>query len=310
MATEHVTNPYTVVVKSYGEFIHTEGITSGATMYAGTIVKNAAGTVTAVNGTLTTPVGAWGVLAEQEGMGLTMLNPYLVGDRCRVWTPRKGDQFRAFLPRDTGASADYAAGSTFMLGANGAFVPFVQSVTTDAELPNTILTSATLAISATNTKYKTTTTSLYRINGAQYTKTAEDNLELTAGTVNDGEDEGDFFGVWLVQINAAGAVTTKRPAADQVYATAAAAIAALPAPDANQIALGYILIETTDVKFDAGTTALTTVGTFVNATMVEPAFVINAFSPNPVLVELKTKLPEDNIKSEDLADRVVIFEVL
>lgn len=109
-----------------------------------------------------------------------------------------------------------------------------------------LLQIGTLVISAAPEKFKTTTTAIFTIAGLPYTKTATDNLVFSAAnTINTGAAAGDYWGAWLVQINAAGAISTK-PAgglADQVYASEAAAIAALPAVDASNVQLGYITVE-------------------------------------------------------------------
>ena len=110
-----------------------------------------------------------------------------------------------------------------------------------------LLSIGTLLISATAEDFKTTTTAYYRIDGIQYSKAATDNLSFSAAdTVNTGASAGSFWGIWLVQVNAAGTVSTKSPAADQVYASEAAAIAALPTVDADNVALGYITVQSND----------------------------------------------------------------
>ena len=64
-----------------------------------------------------------------------------------------------------------------------------------------------------------------------------------ADTINTGAAGGTFWGVWAVQIVAAGTITTKSPGADQTYANEAAAIAALPTADALNVVIGYVTIE-------------------------------------------------------------------
>jgi len=111
-------------------------------------------------------------------------------------------------------------------------------------LADGLLVSGDLAISAGDaTKFKTTAISALTIGGLGYTKAATDSLTFTAAdTINTAAEAGDFFGIWLVQIDNTGTITTKSPAADQTYATDASALAALPAADAGNIAMGYILI--------------------------------------------------------------------
>ena len=110
-------------------------------------------------------------------------------------------------------------------------------------LSDGLLISSDLAISETAAKFKTTATAAYTIGGLCYTKAAADGLTFTAAdTINTAGGEGDFFGVWLLQINAAGAISTKSPAANQVYTSEELAIAALPAAGTGNIAIGYIVI--------------------------------------------------------------------
>ena len=127
-------------------------------------------------------------------------------------------------------------------------------------LADGLLSIGTLAISAAAAeKFKTTTTAYYTLDGIQYSKAATDNLVFSANdTINTGTAEGDFFGVWLVQVNAAGTVSTKSPATDQSYTSADLALGALPTADANNTALGYIIIgANTDSAWTANTDDMT-----------------------------------------------------
>jgi len=138
-----------------------------------------------------------------------------------------------------------------------------------AYLADGLLIHGTLTISATTEKFKTTTTAVYTIAGVTYTKAATDDLVFSAAnTINTAAAAiGVAYGIWLVQIDAAGTVSTKPGGglADQVYASSALAIAALPAVDAGNASLGYILVASPDqTAFTANTTALTTIGSFSN----------------------------------------------
>jgi len=126
-------------------------------------------------------------------------------------------------------------------------------------LSDGLLVSSDLAISGTAEKFKTTSIAAYTIGSLNYTKAATDNLTFTAAdTINTGAATGDFWGIWLVQINAAGTVSTKSPSSDQVYASSALALAALPEADADNTSLGYILIEAnTDSSWTANTDDMT-----------------------------------------------------
>lgn len=111
-----------------------------------------------------------------------------------------------------------------------------------------LLSISTLVISAAAAeKFKTTTTSYFKLNDIQYSKAATDGLVFSAAdTINTGGAVGSFWGAWLVQINAAGTVSTKSVGADQVYTTEALALADLPDVDAGNVSLGYISINASD----------------------------------------------------------------
>jgi hypothetical protein len=130
-----------------------------------------------------------------------------------------------------------------------------------AFLANGLLSIGTLAVSGGNAaQFRTTTPAVYTMGGIQLTRAAVDALTFAAaGTINNAQAEGIFFGVWLVQLNAAGAVTTVAPGADQTYASAAAALAALPPPAAGNIALGSIVVGAKEnVRWTANTSHLNT----------------------------------------------------
>jgi hypothetical protein len=319
MAVTHVTNANTVVVRSYGDFIHDEGLLNAqtATAYPGTVVRVVAGTVTPVDGTASAAIGAWGILAEQEGLGGTMRTAYLAGEHARVWKPRKGDQFRAFLAQNAQAVAGYAAGDLFKCGADGIFAPYASAVPTAGELADGLLAHGTLAVTTNTAKFKTTTTSYIRLSSIQYADPATDDLVFTENyTINTGAAEGKLYGAFLVQVNAAGTISTLAKAADQAYATSALAIANLPAAATGNIAIGYIVVQAKEATaWTANTDDLVAASdcetvSFVNGTPITPAFTVAAADIAPVVVELVTALPTDNLKSATLADRVVIFEVL
>lgn len=112
-------------------------------------------------------------------------------------------------------------------------------ITPRPDTADALVVAGTLAVSATAEKFKTTTTAVYRIAGVTYTKAATDNLVFSAGHIV----AATKYGVVLVQINAAGTVSTKVPGATQSYNTANLALAALPSPDAGNAALGYITLD-------------------------------------------------------------------
>jgi len=142
-----------------------------------------------------------------------------------------------------------------------------------ASFKDGLLTIGTLAIDATAEKFKTTTTAYFRVGSIQYSKAAATAIAFSsADTINTAAAAGTFWGIWLVQVNAAGTVSTKSPSADQVYTTAALALAALPSADSGKVALGYIRVNSkAGVKWTATTDDLTdgsdcTTATFTDAT--------------------------------------------
>jgi hypothetical protein len=138
-------------------------------------------------------------------------------------------------------------------------------------MPNGVLQAAGLAKDATAEKFKTTATLYWRRLGIQFSKTAATALTFTANHVV----TASKFGIILVQVSDTGTISTKVPGATQTtamaYATAAAALAALPDPDAGNTPIGYIAIAAKAATWTANTDDLTdgsdvTTATFVSYT--------------------------------------------
>lgn len=148
-----------------------------------------------------------------------------------------------------------------VIGTDGLAIPVTPALT------NALLVDGNLAIDATPEKFKTTQTAAVLIGGVSHTKAATVELTFTAAHVI----TASKFGCILIQINAAGTVSTKVVATPQAYDTAPAALAALPAADAGNIALGYIAIENNAGDWTANTDDLTnasdvTTAAFTDAT--------------------------------------------
>ncbi len=123
-----------------------------------------------------------------------------------------------------------------------------------------ILSAPGLKIDSTPEKFEIDDAFAYRLNKLVYVKDAAGELTFGAAhTVNAGSEAGNKWGAILVQINAAGAVSTKVSDADQAYDTRAEAVAALPDADAENVAIGYIVIQTEDseVSWTADTDDMT-----------------------------------------------------
>lgn len=130
----------------------------------------------------------------------------------------------------------------------------------------------TLTIDVVPEKFKTTTTAIWRRAGVQFTKAAQTAIVFSAAH----PVTASMFGVILIQVSDAGTVSTKIPGATQTtamaYASAPLALAALPAVDTGNVALGYIAIAAKAALWTANTDDLTaasdlTTATFVNATL-------------------------------------------
>jgi hypothetical protein len=121
--------------------------------------------------------------------------------------------------------------------------------------PTTLAVGST-AINVSNAAFT------YRIAGMPYAKAAVaagTALGLT-GTINTAGAVGTFFGGFAAQINAAGTITFKQVAANQVYTSLAAAEVAARAiaPTAANIIIGWFVVESkADTKWTAGTDDLT-----------------------------------------------------
>lgn len=147
----------------------------------------------------------------------------------------------------------------YAIGTNGTLFP--------RAVGDSVLTKGTIVIDAVPEKFKTTTTMLYKVGGAQYSKAAATAILFSASHVVNSSK----FGVILLQINAAGTVSTKVPLSPQVYTTAALALAAIPSADAGNVAIGYIQIAAKAAIWTANTDDLTngsdlTTAAFVDAT--------------------------------------------
>jgi hypothetical protein len=188
---------------------------------------------------------------------------YAANDTVIYGVPERGANIYALLPA---AAAAVVIGDLLESNGDGTLRKHDPQ---DQPEENGLYDIATLAISATAEKFKTTTTAAIKIDGVQYTKSATDNLTFTAAHAV----TANKFGIILIQMNAAGTISTKVPGATQAYNTALLALAALPDADANNVALGYIAIANNAGDWTANTDDLTdgsdlTTATFVNATPV------------------------------------------
>ena len=193
------------------------------------------------------------------------INPEIGRDIGDNYT--SGDQVKgafAYPGRESNALVAAAASAIAVddyLESNGDGTLRIHDAASPAE---GLLTIGTLLLSgAAAEKFKTTTTMLYKINNAQFSKAATDNLVFTAAnTINTGAATGVFYGAWKLGINAAGTVITYPAAglADQVYASAALALAAMVATAvaADVVPFGSIVVgANTGVDWVANTDDMT-----------------------------------------------------
>ena len=106
-----------------------------------------------------------------------------------------------------------------------------------------------------------TTAFQFRIDGVTATKAAvAAGTAFTGGTINVGATAGFFYGGWVFQVNASGTISALPTTGNQVYTTAAAALAAAQAvtPTTAYVAIGYVVVQTkTGAAWTAGTDDLT-----------------------------------------------------
>lgn len=134
---------------------------------------------------------------------------------------------------------------------------------------NGVLYPAGLAIHSTPEQFKTTNRFVGRLNGETFGKAATTALTFTAAHVV----TASKYGVVLVQITPTGTISTKVPAATpttaMAYADSATAIAAVPAADAGNVAVGYILINNNAGDWTANTDDLTAASDVTSATFTD-----------------------------------------
>lgn len=147
-------------------------------------------------------------------------------------------------------------------------------------LPDRVTAKGTLVIDAVPEKYKTTTTATFHINGVSFTKAAATAIAFTAAHVI----SATKFGVILIQVTGAGVVSSKVPLATQAYASAALALAALPLPDAGNVALGYIKIAAGAGAWTAQTDDMTNGSDVTTAAFVDASEVGASYPPTFDLV--------------------------
>lgn len=124
----------------------------------------------------------------------------------------------------------------------------------------------------------------YTVGGKFVEKAAATGITFTANHVV----TASLWGIILFQIDNAGTITTKVPAATpttaMVYTSAANAVAALPSADSGKLALGYVIIANNTGDWTANTDDLTngsdvTTATYVSLPVTAQALLASALTP-------------------------------
>lgn len=149
---------------------------------------------------------------------------------------------------------DHATNKTVIDDIKTALNSLIAAQTADGIINATALSVGTTPEQVASTAFQ------YKIDGVTYHKAAvaAGTAFTAADTINTGAAAGFFWGIWAVQVDSAGTISTKSPASDQTYTTEALAIAALPAADAGNVVIGYVTVKTLeDVDWVAQTDDLT-----------------------------------------------------
>lgn len=170
-------------------------------------------------------------------------------------------RLRAFLAADANGDSvvpPYDMPSAIAIGTDGVLIP--------GSPPKTaLLVGGGLAIHTTAEQFKTAAVAEYLVNRRYKTKAATNALTFTAAHVV----TASLYGIILVQINAAGTISTKVPSSTQAYTSAALALAALPTPDTDNVPLGYIAIANNAGDWTANTDDLTNGSDLTTATFTD-----------------------------------------
>lgn len=122
--------------------------------------------------------------------------------------------------------------------------------------------------------------SRYLVGGRVVEKAAATGITFTAAHVI----TASKYGIILLQISNAGAVSSKVPAATQAYDTDGAALAALPAADSGKVAIGYLLIQNNAGDWTANTDDLTAASDIEAITIVTNAAAARVLSAGKAFV--------------------------
>lgn len=192
----------------------------------------------------------------------------LGGNSVNAFASPFGDAADKIRVKTNGMVFIYAPDSLgYPVGTNGMVL-----VSNDTHEADALFVPAYIGIDATASKFATTNEASYAVGGLFKTKAATTGLSFSAaGTINVATSSAALFGVWSIQIDGTGTITTKAPATNQTYTSAALAAAAAPAADTGNIRLGYVVVSAVASNtWTAGTSELTGVSTFVDDATSSP----------------------------------------
>lgn len=194
------------------------------------------------------PMGTPSFVVGAEGGGNTINVAIQIKDGTGADSAQRG-AWRAYLSDDANGDSLTATPPSggCAIGTDGLLIPVTPA------LADSVLVHGHLAVDAVPEKFKTAQDAAILINGISHVKAATTAIVFSAAHVI----TASKFGVVLVQINAAGTISTKVPLATQAYDDAPTALGALPAPDAGNVALGYIAIANDAGDWTANTDSLT-----------------------------------------------------
>lgn len=155
-----------------------------------------------------------------------------------------------------------------------------------SDLTEGLTAIGTLVIDAVPEKFKTTTTAGFTIDGVALTKTAQTAIVFSAAHIV----SALCYGVVLIQINAAGTISTKVVSSTQSFVSPAAALAAKPSPDDSKVELGHIAIAAGVANWVANTSDMTNASDLTTATFVDATILIagtTTVTPKSAAVEFE-----------------------
>jgi hypothetical protein len=206
------------------------------------------------------------ISSTKVGQDRGPVGPYVIPFRLISATSQTRQAFGVFTPRQP-----------FMVTGVDVHATAVTAVLTfDGYLagPDETIFAGVLGIDATPEKFLTAAATV-RIGGRIVQKTAATAIVFTAAHVV----TASKFGCIRVQIDNAGTVSTKVVGSPQAYASAALALAALPAADTAKRNFGYIAIAAKAATWTANTDDLTDGSDLTTATFVsEVATVASLFT--------------------------------